>query len=193
MTALTATFGSPLIIDQISVGEPIRAKVWRAMRHLSNIITQAFPMDAEEFAYRFDKEIASINDSIVSATKATQEQVLAAQEMLGELNRYINRVTVGDDKFDASGRVCEVMNLTREVLFQISDVATEIKHRIEASGIRRVSLSNSVVALDGFAKALQQLCGLFDELIERVEIHDAMTEQPQKTTGVAELDALNEL
>ena len=103
MTLLTATFQSPQLLDQISISEPVRAKAWRAMRHLSEIISQAFPMDAEEFAYRFDKEIASINDSIIAATKFSEEQAQKTEETIRELNWYINRTTVGDPKFDATG------------------------------------------------------------------------------------------
>ena len=86
-----------------------------------------------------------------------------------------------------------MINLCREILFQIADVANEVKRRIELSNINRVSLSNSIEALDGFAKALLRLCYLFEKVVERTEIHDAMTEQPLKKTGIAELDALNEL
>lgn len=193
MTLLTATFQSPQLLDQISISEPVRAKAWRAMRHLSEIISQAFPMDAEEFAYRFDKEIASINDSIIAATKFSEEQAQKTEETIRELNWYINRTTVGDPKFDATGQGCEMINLCREILFQIADVANEVKRRIELSNINRVSLSNSIEALDGFAKALLRLCCLFEKVVERTEIHDAMTEQPLKKTGIAELDALNEL
>lgn len=163
------------------------------MRHLSEIISQAFPMDAEEFAYRFDKEITSINDSIITATKFFKEQAKKTEETLRELNWHINRTTVGDPKYDASGQGCEMFNLCREILFQIADVAKEVKRRIELSNINRVSLSNSIEALDGFAKALLRLCYLFEQVVERIEIHDAMTEQPLKKTGIAELDALNEL
>lgn len=193
MTLLAATFQSPHLLDQISISEPVRAKAWRAMRHLSEIISQAFPMDAEEFAYRFDKEIASINDSIIAATKFFKEQAKKTEETLRELNWHINRTTVGDPKFDATGQGCEMFNLCRELLFQIADVANEVKRRIELSNINRVSLSNSIEALDGFARALLRLCYLFEQVVERTEIHDAMTEQPLKKTGVAELDALNEL
>lgn len=163
------------------------------MKHLTQIIADALPLDSEEFWYRFDCEVASITESINYAADFTEQRISLAKEAICQLNKCINTTAVGSKKIDESGQGCELLKVSSEVFGRIADVADDVKRRIEASGLSRMSLGQAVDAVDRFRKSLLDLYQAISELVERVEIHDAMTEQPIKKTGIAELDALNDL
>lgn len=194
MTALTALPFPWLSADELALDEKIRVKANKIVSRIAHeVMKTRVPDVSADVEHHFDRVINSANCSLEKILERFPFAIAKVDSVLDNVNRSINQVKIGDQKLDANGFLSSVLFFALGLCEQMTVTFRQTRDVVEYSKIDRLSLAQTIDLLRALENFYMELYKKLDEVSERIAIRDAMTEQPLETTGIEELDALNDL
>ena len=197
MTALTMAYGLGFSADELAFSEQIRAKANKVVSRIANeiymFLNLGMGQTTQETDEQFNLVIESANKSLEKILRQFPELIAKVDLSIDRVNDAINVVQVGDSKYTEFAPVESLLNLAMGLSEQMAFSFRQTRKQIENSNINVLALAKTIDLLRELEDNCLILYKKLDELFERMQIRDAMTEAPLKVSGIRELDALNEL
>lgn len=197
MTALTMAYGLGFSADELAFSEQIRARANKVVSHIANeiytFLNVGTSRTTKETDEKFNLVIDSANESLEEILSQFPEILAKVDYSLDRVNEAINVVQIGDPKYTDVTPIEPLLNLAMGLSEQMAFSFRLSRKQIENANINRLALAQTIDLLRELEENCQVLYKKLDEISERIQIRDAMTERPMEVSGHAELDALNEL
>lgn len=197
MTALTMAYSLGFTADELAFSEQIRARANKVVSHIANeiytFLNVGTSRTTKETDEKFNLVIDSANESLEEILSQFPEILAKVDYSLDRVNEAINVVQIGDPKYTDVTPIEPLLNLAMGLSEQMAFSFRLSRKQIENANINRLALAQTIDLLRELEENCQVLYKKLDEISERIQIRDAMTERPMEISGHAELDALNEL
>lgn len=197
MTALTMAYSLGFTADELAFSEQIRARANKVVSHIANeiytFLNVGTSRTTKETDEKFNLVIDSANESLEEILSQFPEILAKVDYSLDRVNEGINVVQIGDPKYTDVTPIEPLLNLAMGLSEQMAFSFRLSRKQIENANINRLALAQTIDLLRELEENCQVLYKKLDEISERIQIRDAMTERPMEISGHAELDALNEL
>lgn len=197
MTALTMVYSLGFTADELAFSEQIRARANKVVSHIANeiytFLNVGTSRTTKETDEKFNLVIDSANESLEEILSQFPEILAKVDYSLDRVNEAINVVQIGDPKYTDVTPIEPLLNLAMGLSEQMAFSFRLSRKQIENANINRLALAQTIDLLRELEENCQVLYKKLDEISERIQIRDAMTERPMEISGHAELDALNEL
>lgn len=197
MTALTMAYSLGFTADELAFSEQIRARANKVVSHIANeiytFLNVGTSRTTKETDEKFNLVIDSANESLEEILSQFPEILAKVDYSLDRVNEAINVVQIGDPKYTDVTPIEPLLNLAMGLSEQMAFSFRLSRKQIENANINRLALAQTIDLLRELEENCQVLYKKLDEISERIQIRDAMTERPMEVSGHAELDALNEL
>ena len=197
MTALTMAYSLGFTADELAFSEQIRARANKVVSHIANeiytFLNVGTSRTTKETDEKFNLVIYSANESLEEILSQFPEILAKVDYSLDRVNEAINVVQIGDPKYTDVTPIEPLLNLAMGLSEQMAFSFRLSRKQIENANINRLALAQTIDLLRELEENCQVLYKKLDEISERIQIRDAMTERPMEISGHAELDALNEL
>lgn len=184
MTTIALDSGFQNLFDTETFKKNIQDKAAKVVRKISSAVYDAMMVGSESLQFeldeKFDKKVKAANKELTTINTALLSLISMYPSVYRAVNKRIDGVHEGDKKLDEEGRVAVQVTFICDLCALTAKQARQARSQIDSSNINRLVLLESIVQLALLEKNLTQIFEEVQELGERIEIHDALTEKPVK-------------
>lgn len=184
MTTIALDTGLQDLFDTDTFKKNIQDKASKVVRKISSAVYDAMMVGSEslqiELDEKFDKKIKAANKELTTINTALISLISLYPSAYRAVNKCIDNAHEGDEKLDEKGHVAVQVSFICDLCALTAKQARQARNQIDSSNINRLVLLESIVQLALLEKNLTQIFEEVQELGERIEIHDALTERPVK-------------
>lgn len=184
MTTIALDTGLQDLFDTDTFKKNIQDKASKVVRKISSAVYDAMMVGSESLQFeldeKFDKKVKAANKELTTINTALISLISLYPSAYRAVNKCIDNAHKGDEKLDEKGHVAVQVSFICDLCALTAKQARQARNQIDSSNINRLVLLESIVQLALLEKNLTQIFEEVQELGERIEIHDALTERPVK-------------
>lgn len=184
MTTIALDTGLQDLFDTDTFKKNIQDKASKVVRKISSAVYDAMMVGSESLQFeldeKFDKKVKAANKELTTINTALISLISLYPSAYRAVNKCIDNAHEGDEKLDEKGHVAVQVSFICDLCALTAKQARQARNQIDSSNINRLVLLESIVQLALLEKNLTQIFEEVQELGERIEIHDALTESPVK-------------
>lgn len=184
MTTIAWDTGLQDLFDTDAFKKNIQDKASKVVRKISSAVYDAMMVGSESLQFeldeKFDKKVKAANKELTTINTALISLISLYPSAYRAVNKCIDNASEGDKKLDEKGHVAVQVSFICDLCALTAKQARQARNQIDSSNINRLVLLESIVQLALLEKNLAQIFEEVQELGERIEIHDALTERPVK-------------
>lgn len=184
MTTIALDTGLQDLFDTDTFKKNIQDKASKVVRKISSAVYDAMMVGSESLQFeldeKFDKKVKAANKELTTINTALISLISLYPSAYRAVNKCIDNAHEGDEKLDEKGHVAVQVSFICDLCALTAKQARQARNQIDSSNINRLVLLESIVQLALLEKNLTQIFEEVQELGERIEIHDALTERPVK-------------
>nr|DAQ13848.1 MAG TPA: hypothetical protein [Caudoviricetes sp.] len=180
MTTIALDTGLQDLFDTDAFKKNIQDKASKVVRKISSAVYDAMMVGSESLQFeldeKFDKKVSSANKELEAVNYVLFQLIQQYPSAYDGINHCINNVEVGSPKIDRDGRFAYQISFIKDVCLLTASQAKQAREQIDLSNIQRYVLLDSIIQLTLLEKYLKEIFTEVQEIGERIEIYDAMTE-----------------